>query len=387
MFFILQFVNSAAFRCFSEYEFTWWDGAGVEHINGFSMGHFQLKMKSHFRDGTTLRIPLREAFFLVRLHPTYRESLIEECPHAMIAAHLLVSLFSAESQSVESAIHHYHMAIEIMNNATRVHQEVALLAWPFRELTAAVERTMHERQSLPAPNRTVTIVFNPTSIDSFRAILIRLSPVLRRFATTRLVLVDDRPNQPIIDLALTLFTSVHMVNTSSSPPNCRSLLSVIQHIPHDWYPALFLYATPAPQSFDLMELYLQHVTNAPNSTSLPQFYSFGASRTMPVAGPTTVLKGSYDSGNFALGNPPTLAKVRQGLDACSSWEAVVPANQIWENVLRDEQGGGNHLLMRCDDPSLPVSLRLCDGNEHVRTEWRDTLLSPVLPRRAIVQID
>jgi hypothetical protein len=122
--FLIGIGEVSSFHCFSEYEFNWWDGNGVYHNNGFSMSHFQLKMQSVFSLQSTSRLPLKESYFLVRLHPTYRQTLMNDCSHVLVLAHLLISYFEAKSETLESAISHYRDAIKILKDSAPIHQEV-----------------------------------------------------------------------------------------------------------------------------------------------------------------------------------------------------------------------------------------------------------------------
>ncbi|CAJ1357130.1 unnamed protein product, partial [Effrenium voratum] len=89
--------SAAAMSCFSEIKFGWCEYSSLEPSQPpscpdyvFSIAGFQRKLDSHYHAGA--RPPLLEAFFLVRLHDDYKQSLVDaDCPNPLIFALLLAS--------------------------------------------------------------------------------------------------------------------------------------------------------------------------------------------------------------------------------------------------------------------------------------------------------
>ena len=360
-----------SFRCFSEYEFTWWDSFGIEHVNGFSMSHFQLKMKSMLVDNVTERVPFKEAFFLTKLHGSYKANLTEECPHAMIQANFLVSAFLAEAGDLEDAVKHYSLALNLFNKAPAVHQQVSLLAWPFERAKNEVEERLRARISGGTPNKNVTIaVFlesDPTGFKSFNS---GASEVLRRFAGKSLIIISSEPSMVPPDMP-DEFDSVEFRNESSI---CRAYLSILNSR-SGVILFLDLRSGISKLSLYLIRVYLEFALAATSITVIPPFYSFEHTRSVP-----SKLPGGYTGNSFAV---KKLDKSEFPLELCT---APPSDATMWESLLRpNEQPSIRPFFpLRCDDSSYPWSLRLCRGDEPFKTDWRDSLLSPVLPRKPVV---
>ena len=372
-------MNATAFRCFSEYEFSWWDASGNEHVHSFSMGHFQMKMNSFFRDQSTPRPPFKEAFFIVKLHPTYLDNLRGECPHAMISAYLLVSLFYTGSGTMDLISQYYQLGIKIFNEAPRIHQEVTLLAWPFSEVKEAVDSAVRSRFSMGRVDTSVTLL---VSGDRERAadFISRVSEYFNRFRDSRLVIVS---HSAVVKPFATgpAFTSLHYMEAEQNE-TC-SPLAVIRQIDPGWYPLIYI-DVDSHFSLKLMDVYLSNLAVG-GSLGVPVFYPFGLSRALPQMTHLGLANGGYDSNAFALRERP---KLLEGLFSqnCILSRTPVPA-AILIATLSGYPLGQRSLPLRCDDNRVPVTLRLCDGNEHSREDWRDTLIAPVLPRRALVSFD
>ena len=376
---LVLFSSCYGFRCYSEYEFRWWDGKGIEHINGFSMSHFQLKMNSFFREKSTNRLPIKEAFFLVRLHPSYISNLTEECPHALISANLLVSLFIAETGSLDLAIQHFKESIDMFNRIPRIHQEVTLLAWPFAELKNSVENSISLRMSSSRIPRNVTFVIlspeEPKGRIKFEEALSR--SFLENFQISRLILLGGNMT-PETMLYISKFSFVHSLE-SLNLSICQDYVNIMDQVPFDWFPVIFVDFKSAEFSPDILVNFMGHLINSVSS-SLPAFYSLGHTRALPSMTSTGLSKGGYASNSFVIGQKSDLTSriCHEGASVSLSFESFLrsPTEEI-----------SRYHPLRCDDSSLPISLRLCAGNEHLRTDWRDTLLSPVLPRSPVTLID
>ena len=356
--------TTSGFRCFSEYEFNWWDGAGDEHINGFSMSHFQLKMRSYFAQTTTNRLPIKEANFLVRLHPTYRKTLVSDCPHALISAHLLMAWFTADSQPAEVSQGHYEEAMKILNETARIHQEVTLYAWPLTQLLDVCESSLRVPQSLVDASVRSVVIFGLRHRPAFlRSLAASAAP-----PSTRRLLIDSR-DQEYVDQSMTGgFKSIQFLFSNSSM--CSVQDAVLAQLPEAAFPVIFL---DLSESFSepLLFQYLNFLRFR-RGTVVPPFYSFGQRRTIPDEN----IKGSYDSSSFAISSKSLI------FEKLNSVSPLCSQRGIWENSLKSTTK--LHFPLRCDDAELPVSLRLCGGDEHTRTDWRDTILAPVLPRHPVL---
>ena len=321
---LLMFIlDCDAFRCFSEYEFRWWDAGGIEHINGFSMSHFQMKMKSFLVDNSTNRVPFKEAFFLVKLHPSYHSNMTDECPHALIQAHFLVAALHAEAGSRDTAVDQYSQALSIFNHAPAVHQQVALLAWPFDRLKREVEARFHSRGLRVLDSISVVVLG-----DEYWPF--DLAQLLARFLSRTLHVQSE------FSEIYPLFDSVSKISANLSA--CEFYSSVLSD-------GVTLYLDlRVPVSFNLIRVYLEYVLNG--ATYIPPHYSFGTEHR---------LGGGYTGISFGQFGGP------------------------------NEYTCGLSSKSREDDESLPWSLRLSRGDEPFKSDWRDVLLSPVLPRKPVTQ--
>lgn len=368
-----------AFRCYSEYEFTWWDGSGIQHVNGFSMSHFQLKMRSHFRELSTIRLPIKEAFFLVRLHPSYIANLTDECPHALVSAHFLVSLFFSETAPFELAMEHYNTGVSLFNRIPRVHQEVTLFAWPFAELKEIVEVSLSRRIRSSVVGRNITFVLSSMDRDmhavkEFRSLVSQ--SILRSFEYTRAIVFDS--SDPISAPWLSMFSSVHSFLVSLNRTLCHDYMNLLNQIPSEWYPVIFIdfKSEYSPSLLSNLVDYLVHS----GTLSLPSFYSLGTQRSIAFIEDGEIRKGGYASKNFLIGRKLEFSSLPQ----CRS--NVQNLSLQIESIIRLSDDEDMYFPLRCDDGSVPRSLRLCAGNEHSRTDWRDTVLSPVIPRSPVSSI-
>jgi hypothetical protein len=332
------------FRCFSEYEFTWWDGAGTQHINAISMSHFQLKANAALKLKSTNRYPLKEAFFIARLHPTYQETLLNDCPHALITAHLLIAIFKAESDTLSSALEHYRLAMKIFNETARIHQEVTYYAWPFEEVHAQAESAILSRVRNPeVVLRNVSFLFSTQTLPAgVQSILTQYIP---QFRQSRLFLSESWRGPYLDDL----FNKTSVLHPNSS--DC-SLHSAMTAISLEVFPVIVI-STEQDLNLPLLEHYLKFLLFSSHPT--PSLYPLGTRRSMPkLVDSLLIEEGNYASANFAITNQAQLT--------CGA--PVYPK-------------------LRCDDGNLPMSLRLCIGNEHTRNDWRDTVLAPVVPRHPV----
>ena len=356
-------IPTVGFRCYSEYEFNWWDADGDQHKNGFSMSHFQLKMNSYLRAKSTYRPPLKEAFFLVRLHPSYIANLTDECPHALVSAHFLVSIFYSETGLLELAMYHYQAGLHLFNHSPRVHQEVTLYAWPMEESLNLVELSLSRRASLP---RNITFVFlSNDEIPESSGAQIPLH-LLGFFDVSRAVIQTDQASPWMSN-----FSFVHFWNGTGAW-RCDNYLSILRHIPQDWYPVVFVDWIDLSES--LLANLLRYVIHS-DKLSLPPLYSLGHARSLPrINNHRNTLKGGYSSNSFFVGTKLDLAE-------CDSETSV---SLLIESVVHPQNSTSLYHPLRCDDESLPLSLRLCEGTEHVRIEWRSCLVAPVIPRSPVL---
>ena len=357
-----------SFHCFSEYEFNWWDGNGSYHNNGFSMSHFQLKMQAVFSLHRTNRLPLKEAYFLVRLHPTFRKTLVNDCSHALIMAHLTISYFEAESEAFESAKSHYREAIQIFKDSAPIHQEVTFYAWPLRETLELVESRLDTVQKAVKLQRNITVIISGNFLDA-RLSTILLSS-LRSFKHSRII-GSERALGNLDSSGV--FSAVNILHPTK--PECLTTFMVMEEIPVYHYPVLFL-DTMHESELQLLEQYLKFLIHG--VSDLPKFYSFGSRRTLPVLVEDSIIPGGYSGSNFAVGQkfvPVRLMPRVQHL--CSTVQADIIIQYL------DKTTSKLHYPLRCDDDHLPVALRLCYGDEHTRTDWRSTILAPVHPRHPV----
>ena len=345
--FNVQFCS--AFRCYSEYEFNWWDSRGVEHVYGFSMSHFQLKMRSLLVEHETNRVPFKESFFLARLHPSYQTNLKEECPHAMIQANFLVSLFHSESGNLTLALDFYSKALSIFNHAPLVHQQVSLLAWPFESLKKEVEIRLQPRL-MHVPSASLTVVLVVTKSSPIDTVLFDL--VLDRFQSHTIVLLSQMDEFPETKI-------VHYRRHSESI--CFMYISLLLKVPPN--EALMFLDLRHFFSYSLVHVFMQYILNGGRSS---MFYSFSQDRILKFKN----LPSGYSGLSFGvLGDFTGLS-----FSVCESTDPWIESN-MWGSVLRP-----GATPRRCDDEKLPWSLRLCRGDEPFKTDWHDVLLAPVLPR-------
>ena len=368
--FVLHLREGVGFRCFSEYEFTWWDSAGLKHINAISMSHFQLKANAALRYGTSNRIPLKEAFFLARLHPTYRENLVNDCPHALITAHLIIALFSAQTDPNEFMFEHHRLALKIFNETARIHQEVTYHAWPLVETLELFQATIGSRlgatSNIP---RNVSFVVLVPALDAVTEAVIRNHIV--NFHHSRLFVRDIEPFGSISSS----FNETALIHSDLS--DCSLRTSMLGLIPSDSFPVVFI-SSQVDLVPGLLEQFLKYLIHT--REEIPSFFSFGLRRGMPfVMNGSLVISGSYSGSNFAIGSA---AKISPHLPVVKQICSETKSDAVWDQVFRKDTVS-LHMPLRCDDGNLPISLRLCLGNEHMRTDWRNTVLAPVVPRHPV----
>jgi hypothetical protein len=364
----ISILGGRAFRCFSEYEFSWWDGAGIYHINAFSMSHFQLKMATAFRLNETSRYPVKEAYFLTKLHPTYLNTVRSDCSHALVLAHLVVSLMEVETSPLETAIEHYREAIKIYNEAERIHQEVTSYAWPFREALKTTEAAIVKQQSVVEVRRNVTLVILGDNLrPSISSILARR---MSKFSVSRLM--TREPLRNVTREIHGLFNSSQVLFSDRS--DCETYLFALSQIPHNMFPVIFL-DNPSELESTLFERYMRFLVFG--RSSIPEYFSFGADRSLPRLVGDSILRGSYSGSSFAVGNRDLILNIDQkGTCSLSDKPGV-----IFDNLVRRQPA--LYSPLRCDDENLPVGLRLCRGDEASMTDWRSTILGPVHPRHPV----
>jgi hypothetical protein len=356
-----------AFRCFSEYEFAWWDSNGHEHVNPFSMSHFQMKMNSFARERRTNRPPLKESFFLVRLHPTYVNNLLEECPHALISAHLLISLFSSECETIEIVKYHYDEARRILTQSIRVHQEVSILAWPYNELHDLFTRQVTSRMSRIVERACLTFILLGDKIEAVLAFIHRLETQIEQLHRISLLL----PGLKAVDSnQLNTFENIFIGRNQAVDEYLRT--------PEGSYPVVYIDLS-GDYAISLVRAYLNYVIHS-GLYNLPQHYSFCLHRALPSRYGSLLLKGGYDCNSFAIKSGLLLNNRRAALELLSKNDSF--SGRLIENML-SEYHSLSSLPQRIDNPSLPISMRLEDGEEIVRSSWSDVHLSPVLPRKAV----
>lgn len=256
---------------------------------------------------------------------------------------------------------------------------MTILAWPFTELKAAVDAAVRIRFSMGRVDTSVTLI---VSGDQGRVadFISRISEYFNRFRDNRLVIVSH-PEMANPFAIAPEFTSLHYVK-GEKDETCTPL-AIIGQIDPGWYPLIYI-DVDSHFSLDLIGVYLSHLAVG-GSLGVPAFYPFGLSRALPQMTHHGLSNGGYDSMAFALRERPKL------LDALFSQNCIfsrtsVPAAILIATLSGSPPGHGSFPL-RCDDNRIPVTLRLCDGNEHSREDWRDTLLAPVLPRRAVISFD
>lgn len=361
------------FRCYSEYEFTWWDGEGIEHVNGFSMSHFQMKMRSFLFEESSNRVPFKEAFFLTKLHHSYQSNLTEECPHALIQANLLVSLFHGEAGSGSLAVSHYTNALSIFNRATVVHQQVSLLAWPFDLLKTEVEARVKPRLESSVNGLVLTVVIVGSANTSL--------PVLdmSKFVTMKLVVIGvSSVNVP----EGYVFESIEYLALGV----CESYLSIVQRMEPGTFLFLDLRRPLSALALNLINVFLAYVQFVNGEVD---FYSFSHVRSLKQKVGHNSLPGGYVGFSFGVNKKnqsfDLLSKSNLGTELCQYTTNERISEVMWESLLRrPEKEQPSFYPLRCDDESLPWSLRLCRGDEPFKsTDWRDVLLSPVLPRKPV----
>lgn len=137
--------GAAALNCFSEMNFGWCEFSRMNPGDAphcpdyvFSIAGFQRKLDAHYNRGG--RPPLMEAFFLIRLHESYQEMLInQDCPNPLVFAHLLVSemfLISPPWDKPAEGWELYNKAMDLAKGASPFQQHLMIgapPAWPLRK--------------------------------------------------------------------------------------------------------------------------------------------------------------------------------------------------------------------------------------------------------------
>jgi len=359
---------SRSFRCFSEYEYSWWDGQGQKHVNAFSMSHFQLKARAAFSEERTNRYPIKEAYFISRLHPTYRESLLNHCPHAMITAHLIVSIVEPER---DDAVSHYQLALKILNEAERIHQEVTFYAWPLQAAITRAEQLIRARSGALRGINNVTLVLSSETLGIVKSLLPRLAS---QFRSLHVIGADSTVMSGMEPIPGIRFSGLAR---GENVTDCMLRISLLSQLEKDSFPAIVL-LDASDLALPLVEQYLTLITAS--DFSPPMFLSFGLKRAMPrIINSSFLVKGAYNSANFAIRSK---SLINEHLHTAVSICQIDSTDYAWDQLSRPASTGF-HTPLRCDDDRLPFSLRLCLGDEHTRNDWRNTVLAPVVPRHPV----
>ncbi len=173
-----------------------------------------------------------------------------------------------------------------------------------------------------------------------------------------------------------LFSTFGEVNTLHlTQCHCLTTFMLMEDVSMDHFPIVFL-TEPFGSELQLFEHYLKFLIHG--VSDIPKFYSFGTRRTHPIWFEESIIPGGYAGGNFAVGQKfvPAQAMLRvQQLCAVLQEDAII---QIMSKTTRKL-----YYPSRCDDDQLPVTLRLCNGDENTLTDWRFTILAPVHPRHPV----
>jgi hypothetical protein len=274
-----------------------------------------------------------------------------------------MALFSLEGNPEDAPLYHYNEAIRLLNETPRIHQEVTFYAWPLTRLVSAFQEGIRIPLVSSEYSGATVVIFGLergssglTGLKSFQGLRIILDADEREFVGPALV---------------ESFGSVQFFHSNGS--TCSVQLAIVSQLPASQYPLVFVDLREG-FSESLLRQYLGFIQFRRGSR-IPDFLSFGQRRGLPRGD----LRGAYDSHSFAIsGKQISMARIQLFSEICES----SISSGYWQNAFLSTKYA--HLPLRCDDESLPISLRLCAGDEHVRTDWRDTTLAPVVPRHPVI---
>jgi len=147
-----EFRLGDALSCFSEMNFGWCEYSNINPDEApncpnytFSIANFQRKLDAHYNRGA--RPPLMEAFFLARLHPHYRDGLIQmDCPSPLVFSHFLLAEFTLVAPPWESMAEgwdQFDKGLKLAKESSPYQQHLMIAkpaAWPFKPAMAQVQR-------------------------------------------------------------------------------------------------------------------------------------------------------------------------------------------------------------------------------------------------------
>ena len=411
---------ASAFMCFSEYEFSWYDSLGTPHIHTFSVSHFQSKLQSFIV--LNRRPPLKETFFILKIHHDYQQLLIEDCPFVLAVANLIGSWFFIDSDSHRSDLL-LDEGLRIYNEMPRVQREITNQAWYWNEI---LRKRSKGQRDLPAGDSEIDMVVLVTVGDPFESLLdhvkftrglyrIFLYRVLEtgesglsqpshvsetylykdgnEIPITRVALAQDaRPCAAVFDYLINnydrndkprSFLFLHdegeadYKKRSLSLPLVNQLLAVLSFRGDHLFGREGLYY-PLGKRIEMSRE--SGRSRSPEPLFRPyQGGHFFASTSFPVS----ALLSGFERGDIDYG---LIESILMGEGKQSGRVPGIPQSRDHSETTPERYTRPPGRL-RCDVETLPLSLRLCLGDEHWRSDWRSVLLSPVYPRRPIVNID
>ena len=370
-----------SFQCFSEYEFSWISNDGDEHVNMISISHFQAKVQSYVKNQTN-RPPLKEAYFISKLSGASHDFLFDECPIAFSIAYLLIAQvsFFTEHQTIFDKF--LRMATDTYNNLYPVLKESADRGWFYQDLLQQTNSLTQTVTSYQEPTQLDLVVFFDKA-DPMTSLLFHIIQYLP--IDTRIFLYHPS------DSELRTFEVLDNIQVKELGERVQSCAGLLHYLLNEESRNLIFLNDEGEQDYRKRSLSLPlviqmlKVLNQPKMKP-PSYLSFSKhliprSMNDPCSVLDDALLGYSKNSFFASKENVNMLKrdvVEEAFHACLS---NCPMERVINRLFTDT------FVLRCDDPSLPIALRLCIGDEHWRTDWRSTHLSPVYPRRAITQID
>ena len=381
---LLGLGSVAGFHGSQEYEFIWFDSLGHEHVNLVSFSQFHTKLTEFYLHDR--RPPLKEAFFFTKLSPAYQQALLLDCPFVFVLANLLVAEFHIHDNSAY-AEQVYRHAMEIYYNSHQIHQHVTNSAW---HLQVALDRFAKEHERLAEHNN-----HRPLHV----LILTTGGPVTELLNHIQRYLPDDT--------AISVSTRAHDADDTSNLQQAfkvqlrpdisaeQAFLEFVLEIKRTGKDGDFLFLHDEEISDyrdrDLslpLTIHVLKLLKAGKRDIIPAFFPLSRrlspSRVSTCASfPGLALDIGYSKGHVFVKAEAIATADVQAIEAllAETENKTCPAelvNQLAARVL-----GGTRNKTRCDDTILPLSLRLCLGDEHWRGDWRSVHMAPVYPRLAI----
>jgi hypothetical protein len=343
--------------CFSEYEFTLVNPSGEEYPTMISFSHFQTKLQAFY--SLNRRPPFKEAFFVYMLSK-FHTVLIEDCPFVFSSAFLLVSQFYKPIDfSLSKEI--LKKALDIYSNAAPVDQEIFHIAWSFdlaRNSTIA--------------DRLVPSISSTASAAGLEIVI--FSEFRDRRAAAAEIISHIKESVPEEGAEVYIYEGV-----SASEVLWRHVNSSDKDLIVLDDEGMASYKDRSAV-MSLVRLFLKIYSN---NNEIPDFYHFG--KRLAPSGKAShpdygdiVVGPHYEGIQFFVSNR---IKRRFSLNS----ESGESGDTIFLEFYLHEVYSNKKT--RCDDDQLVITLRLCLGDEDHRMDWRDTHLSYVLPRRAVIKID